>query len=139
MKMLKEFILKLKFVRESRDKDIALLKSYHESKHRELVDLQISLMLGTIEESKIIKIDPVKGIVYMNDKMLDAATVHNFKQEAEVISQLGLWKAMLATLEASAQKRIFIDSKDLNDILAGKMALYNISLMKKILTVFLAK
>lgn len=144
--MLKELVLGLWFVRDELTKmynegikSNAIFTTCNTDRHEEMINERISALLGTVDERKIIKVDSLKGIIYMNNQMLDGVTVHNFKQEAEVIVQLGLWKSMEETIKASAHKRIFVDSKDLNDIMAGKMALYNLDLMKKILTVFLAK
>lgn len=142
MDKIKEWILGLDFVREEiRLSNKAVYDLFYKPDQNidELINERISLLLGTVDSRKIIKSDPKTGIVYMDDKMLDQATIQNYKQEAELMNQLGLWKAIEETVKASAQKRIFVDSKDMNDVLAGKMALYNLDLIKKILTVFLAK
>jgi hypothetical protein len=78
-------------------------------------------------------------MIFLGDEMLTPEMVHNLRQEAEVLTQLDLWSLMTNTIRATAHKRVFVDSENINDIMAGKMALYNLDLMKKILTVFLAK
>lgn len=144
MNKIKQWVLGLEFVKE--ELNFRYFKGLDDAESSQaeiniddLVTERISALLGTVDERKIVKIDSAKGIVYLGDTMVDAAMRHNLQQEAELMSKLDLWHLMTNTLESSAQKRIFVDSKDINDILAGKMALYNVSLMKKILTVFLSK
>lgn len=138
MKMLKEWILSLDFVKWEIDQSYTNGWNEHVVSDEE-ISQSVSTLLGTVDERKVIRTDDAKKFIFLGDEMLDPTTVHNLKQEAELLEKLELWHLMTNTIRASAHKKVFVDSKDLNDVLAGKMALYNLDLMKKILTVFLAK
>ncbi len=142
--MLKEWILGLEFVKD--ELNVKYHKGYSWGKNEtppididQIVSERISSLLGTVDERKVIRTDSNKGFIFLGDEMLDPSTVHNLRQEAELMDKLELWHLMINTIRATAHKKVFVDSKDLTDVLAGKMALYNLDLMKKILTVFLGK
>jgi hypothetical protein len=141
MDTIKQFVLNLDFVQDFRHngylkgKEDGIQETAHNDAYilSERVNERVASLLGTVDEKKIIKTDEKKGFIFIGDEMVLPEMAHNLKQEAEIIAQTDLWKLMVNTLRASAHKRVFIDSKEINDIMAGKMALYNLSLLEKII------
>lgn len=122
-----------------RTENLALIKRAEQAKLyevEEMVSKRMGELLGTNDETKIITWNQAKGIVFLGGKRMDATELNNYRADAEFIMESGLWKAIEATLTNDAQDRIFNRSKDFQDMLNGKMALYNLSLIKKILAIF---
>lgn len=143
MQTIKNYILNLDFVKEhiaNEIRDVSIENSYQAveitQSIKDAAEKQVSELLGTVDEKEIIMIDEKRGFVFVGGERITPELALNMKQEAEMIKGTYLWKLMTTTIEASAQKRIFKDSEKPEHILAGKMALYNLSLFKKILTMF---
>ncbi len=105
----------------------------------DLLNERISSLLGIVDERKVVREDKLRKFIFIGDEQITPERRHNLQQEAEVITQTELWSLMENTIRKSAHNKLMVEAKDLNDLLAGKMALYNLDLLKKILTVFLSK
>lgn len=147
MNAIKNYILNLDFVQkhiadELRDISIAkgpqtLEISYSIKKEAgEQALKMVSELLGTVNESEILTVNEQKGFVFIGGERIIPEQALAMQQEAEMITNTYLWKVMCSTIEASAQKRIFEKSTTMDDVMAGKMALYNLSLFKKMINTF---
>ena len=73
------------------------------------------------------------GIVYINGDQITDGEKQALRTEAHYLEQSRLWKILTDTISDHAEKRMFINSTKWEDVISGKMALYNVSVMKNII------
>lgn len=61
--------------------------------------------------------------------------IANLKNEAQMIEGTRMWKLMMETTTAAAEESIFKSSKNIEDIHYGKAMLFNLSVLKNMLSV----
>ncbi len=76
------------------------------------------------------------GKVHLGDDVVTEAELKNLVAEASFIKRTRLWSLMTETLRLDAQQRMFNNSTSYQDMLNGKMMMYNISVQEKILKLF---
>ena len=59
--------------------------------------------------------------------------VANFQKEAQLLEKMELYKAITVTLTEDAQRRMFVTSQNVDDIFAGKMLLYALNIIEKVI------
>ena len=89
----------------------------------------------TVEPDSIITTGKINGkeILYLHGKALEEAEIKNLQQEIKHLKSLWIWKIMTETLKDQAQQVMFVKSKDFNDMVAGKMMLYNLGVQERII------
>ncbi len=100
------------------------------------VSSRISKLLGVVDENFIITYDKKTGLVFLGGVRLDEPQIMNLKSEAEAITSMQIWKTLSETIKEQAQKTIFNNSIEWQDVLNGKMCLYTLSLQQKVLDIF---
>lgn len=140
MNAIKNFILNLDFVQNAIDEQISdrfeMSQEAIKIKAQQLATKDVSELLGTVNEAEILTVNEQKGFVFVGGERITPEQALSMRQEAELIENTYLWKVMCSTIEMSAQKRIFEKSVTIDDVMSGKMALYNLSLFKKMLKTF---
>lgn len=72
------------------------------------------------------------GKVYLGDEPLTETSKKNLKAEVIVLKQLHIWKVFQETLKQYAIDKAFNDSKNWEEVLAGKMMGHNLGVMLNI-------
>ncbi len=152
--MIRNFILNLSFVRgainkagmEGTDYGVEQTVSNYKSlytanylideKIEKAVNERLSKLLGVVDENFVITYNEKTGQVFMSNTILEEYQIMNLKAEAEAISQMQIWKTLSETLKQQAHKTIFEKSTEFQDVINGKMMLYNLSLQQKIIDIF---
>jgi hypothetical protein len=79
------------------------------------------------------------GLIYLNGEQItdeEARILHN---EAIFLKEFRLWQILQSTIADHAKKRMFENSKSYEDMIAGKMALYNADIQNKIIEILINK
>lgn len=93
---------------------------------------QLPELLNSTNPDQVLRIDKA-GKVFLGGRIIADADKEIIAREAKTLENSKLWKVMLATLEADANERITLKSTTWEDVWAGKMQLYNLSIMKKVI------
>ena len=102
----------------------------------ELVNKRISELLGFVDENFIVTFNEKTGIVFVGGERITPEQAQNLKQEAELIKTLQIWKIFQNSIGDMARKTMFEKSMTFEDLRSGKMMLYNLSILKKIVDIF---
>lgn len=76
-------------------------------------------------------------LIFVDGKRLTDNEVRAHQEEAELIQGTQLWQLIESTLMKSAQDKIVTNSANWEDVYFGKAMLYNISVIKNILQIFI--
>jgi hypothetical protein len=122
-----------------RSENLSVVKRAEQAKIHSVeveVNKKLGELLGTSDENNIVTFNKEKGMVFLGGRKMETTEIANFHADAEFILESGLWKAIVNTVGNDARDRIFNRSETFQDVLNGKMALYNLDLIKKLLTIF---
>lgn len=73
----------------------------------------------------------LKGYLGMNE--LSEQEAKNLQQEARTLEQFRIWDVFQETLRQEAINRAVMSSKNFEEVLAGKMMVHNLGVMKAVL------
>lgn len=117
-------------------KDLEETNVYNtDEKAKVLAEKMLSDMIGFTDKNKIITYEKTKGLLFIGGEKQLPEQLFNLKQEAEIIYSSQLYGIIYNTIGELARQRIFVTSKDWQDVLAAKMALYNLDTMKTIIDI----
>lgn len=71
------------------------------------------------------------GKPFINGVELISGELNNIKAEADIISQMRLWKIIVNDLNDKAQKKIYKDAIDITDLVVGKTILFTLDIQSK--------
>lgn len=107
---------------------------------RWLINYLTKHLLHAVDESMVIteSTPDANGISYylLNGDRIPVAELKRLKQESVYLKETQIWKIFQETLKSHAHKMIFINSTNYDDVLAGKLMLYNLNVQKKIVDKF---
>lgn len=86
-------------------------------------------LFNTVTEDQILKIYNNK--VTIGNVELSEKDVRGLKSEAITIQSLPLWQYLTGSMKYIANKRMYNDSKSIEDLIAGKMILFTLEVMEK--------
>lgn len=76
-----------------------------------------------------------KDLVKIDGKPLDRDTILQLKAEAKALGGFRLWKLMTDSVRFQAKDKIFNKSLVFEDVMAGKLMLYNLDTLESIVKV----
>ncbi len=147
--MIKNWILKLDFVRKAINQASVdgtdWGKSQSDANWQQAFDEQVEMkskkaltdLLMPFDERLIITYDKKTGLIFVGGKRLEEPTIMNLKAESEFFKNSQLWKIINESLKSQAQKTMFENSTTFEDMMTGKMMLYDLSFQNKILDIFI--
>jgi hypothetical protein len=97
-----------------------------EEKH-EILTMSVRKFFNTITAEDILK--EKEGQWFYEGKALNEATKKLLISQAEVLKEWQLWKILQDDIRYQANKRMFLDSKTENDLIAGKIMLWNLDVI----------
>lgn len=87
--------------------------------------------LCTFPASNVIK-QSQDGRVYLGGHLIADSEVTSLKAEAKALTQMRLWDVFHSTVGETARQTMFEKSQDFNDMLTGKLMLYNLEKLNAI-------
>lgn len=98
---------------------------------KNLMKFLIEDVFNAVSDEDVLQI---KGTEWMyKGRPLTESEARTLKEEANIISQMRLWKVMQDEIVWHAQNAIVLKSKGEDDLIAGKMLLYWNDLMKNVI------
>ncbi len=98
-----------------------------EKKHKVLTDT-VAHHFNTVGENDILRFE--RGKWFAEGRELSEAEIKQFREEAELILKLPLWKLLEREIQYQANQTMFFKSQTETDILAGKLLLYYLDILK---------
>lgn len=95
------------------------------------VDKRLVEMLGSVDYKKVVTFNKEIGAIYIGKDRADDSRIANLKSEAEFLMQSDLWRLLSESVRHLAYEMMFVKSQSLNDLLAGKMLLFNLDSQQK--------
>lgn len=96
-------------------------------KHQLLTEA-VGHLFNTIGANDILTIKEKKW--FFQDRELDENQVHQLVEEMTFFKKSKLWQVLKADLRYQANKRMFIDSRTIDDLVAGKLILFYIDIIE---------
>ncbi len=96
---------------------------------KKLVNILVHHLFNGITEEDILRIDKRRN-VYYRGKKLDDSQKDMLIENAQSFENSTLWRMLTRDMKYIANKRMFDKSVVPEDILAGKMMLYTVSIME---------
>lgn len=89
-------------------------------------------LLNSVSTESVLKV--VRGGTYLGNEKITQAQADNLALEAKRIEATRLWQVMMETLKNDANQKMFTNSVSFDDMWAGKMMIYNLSVLDKIIS-----
>jgi len=96
----------------------------------------LSKLLGFVEEDKILTYSEKTGMIFLGGEKLEPEAALSLRQEAELLVNTKIWEIFQNTIGDTARKAMFEKSQSFEDMRSGKMMLYNLSILKKVVDIF---
>ncbi len=96
---------------------------------KKLINILVRNLFNAITERDILLIDG-KGQWRYKNKKLTEDTIQRLKDDADTFANSTLWKILTDEVRYKANQRMFETSNNTYDLLAGKMLLYAIDIIK---------
>ena len=77
------------------------------------------------------------GSLWIGNKILPENKAKEFIAQAKLLTELDVWRFMKNNLRYLANQQMFNESKKVEELIAGKMMLYTISIQEKLLNVLI--
>ena len=92
-------------------------------------------LFNTVTEDNLIQIKgrDNKGrlMVFYRKKRLDEEKIKRLIASAELFAKSDIWRLLKRAVQLSANERMYKKSRNADDMLAGKMALYNLEVIDR--------
>lgn len=88
-----------------------------------------SYLFNGVTERDIIRV--IHNKVIYKGNILSDEQKHGIIEGAKTLQSLDVWKILCDEMRFAANKKIYHDSKDTTDIIAGKMVLWTVEVMEK--------
>jgi len=89
----------------------------------------LSYLSKPVTLEQVITIDSL-GRVKLDGQVVSASELHSLQEEIRAFQTMRLSTILINLPKALAQQRMFEDSKSWDDMLAGKLMLYNVSIQE---------
>lgn len=97
----------------------------------------LKTVLRAISVQDVMRIDERSRKIFLGGEIIDEKQLRMLREEAGYIKRTFLWKVLTNTLAEQARLTMFTHSKSWEDMLIGKMMLYNIDVQEKVLETIL--
>jgi hypothetical protein len=104
------------------------LDGFNEQEKHEILTMAVKRFYNSIDENDILKRKSNKW--FYRDKAMTENEVKTLIAEAHAFLNTRLWKVLKTDIEYQANKRMFLHSSSEIDLIAGKIALFNLEAIK---------
>lgn len=73
------------------------------------------------------------GHLFLGGELVSGKQKDSLKAQARMIRNTQIWEVMTASLKQQAQRKMFVEAKDLQDVMIGKTMCYTIEVMENII------
>lgn len=117
-------------------KDImSTMKDDLDAQAEQLAKEKLSKLLSNVDLSRVVRLDRTKGILYIGDKRAEESRLANLKSEVEFLLESDLWGLLCQTPRELAQRAMFIEGNDLDQMTKGRAILFTLSSQENILNI----
>lgn len=110
-----------------------------DEKAEELAKIKLTNLLSNVDLTKVVTVDRLKGLLYIDGNRPDDVRMANLKAEAEFILNSDIWTLLCETPKELAQKAMFRDDGKIEtQLLKGRAILYTLDSQKIILNTFIS-
>ncbi len=103
-----------------------------EEKHRLLTE-EVASLFSTVGPADVLFKNNENGKWYLGDREIAPQQLIQYSQEAEIIQKTGIWKEMEKCLKYLSNRQMFLKAESVDDLLGGKMLLFHLNNVNKIL------
>lgn len=89
-------------------------------------------LLNAIVVEDVVTTNTKTGVIMLNGKVIKNNELNQLQAEIKALEGFRIWSVMTNSLRHIAQDKVFNKSLDFNDVVAGKLMLYNIGIMESI-------
>lgn len=89
----------------------------------------MSTVFKAVTEDDILQI--INGVVHFKGQPLTRQQADVLAAEAKMIQQTSLWQMLTDEMQYAAQQKMFDEARSIEDMWAGKMAIWVLDVMKK--------
>ncbi len=108
-----------------------------EARAEEIATQRLQSLLSVVDERSIVTFNHKNGLIYIGGELAEAGQLNGLKSEAEFLVQSDLWKLIYESPKSLAEKAMFSDDGNLDNLLLkGRVMLYTIGTQKKIVETF---
>lgn len=98
-----------------------------------ILNLAIRSLIGAVDSSYVFTCEEKTGVIKLRGEQLSDLEVQELKAEVASFSRFRLWKIFHETLRQTAIDKAISQSTDFDQVLAGKMMLYNLLVQKMVM------
>lgn len=99
----------------------------------QMVEDALADLLTSFSPYNIFTSDKTGRSLFLETKKIPPERIGELKGDVMFLKKSQIWKILTDTIKYMAQETMFTKSKTYEDMITGKMMLYNISLMERIL------
>lgn len=89
-------------------------------------------LLGVIIVENVITVDKKKNMVFVGGKPISSDDIRQLQAEIKALEGFKIWGIMTNSLKHIAQDKIFNKSLNFEDVMAGKLMLFNLDTQESI-------
>ena len=101
-----------------------------------LLSYLVKDLLCAVDESMVlteVKTSDGRSYYLLNGEKIDVEYLARLRQDCNILKESELWKILQNTLRSQAHRMIFIKSQNFDDVLSGKLMVYNLDVQKRII------
>ena len=102
---------------------------------RKLITLLTDRLLAVVQEKYVlteVKTSDRRSYYLLGGEKVSKEYLSRLKSDANILKDMEIWKIFEHTIRAQAHKAMFVKSENFEDVLAGKLMLYNLDVQRKI-------
>lgn len=104
---------------------------------RKILNFLLKYLYNAITEDDVLKYDRKEGLLVVGDKVLSYKHLNNLQSDIKVMRQLDWWKFLKSDIKNVANKKMYENSKSVDDMVFGKAVLYTLDVMDRKMDNFL--
>jgi hypothetical protein len=102
-----------------------------------LLNLTLKYLFPSVMENSVLK--EVGGVMYVGGEKMTDHDIANLTSECLFLKESRLWDVFMNTVKSQAREVMFERSKSFDDMLSGKLMLYNLDVLDSIVRRFAGK
>jgi len=114
------------------------MKDEVEKRGNERAKVILEELLSPISWDSVVSVDAKRGLVLIGGEKIDDGKLNNLQSEAEFFMASDLWKVLIETPKALAQKSMFVEGDSVDFLKKGRSMLYALDSQQKVIDTFRA-
>jgi hypothetical protein len=101
-----------------------------EPKKVEKLNKMTDRLFNEITEADILRVTP-NGTFLVGSTVIPAEAKQEIVSQANIIQEMELWRMLVRDMKYQANKRMYTESKDIDDMIFGKAMLYSLDVLEQ--------